>query len=247
MTCLIAATIPLSLTGFLITFLIVYILLFPQLMFCDSTSCLTDSIFTIPTFLDYFEFLSGSFCGCHMGREIVEFTIIINPICFNFFLVLLENLNFHPCVFLLFLFFISKNEEAKAVGSTDKPRSIAGSILDGLKGIARWLGDKIKGLLGAKGREIVWVILKKILTEILRPILIIAALGCWVFCYSLAVYLYVIYSFGDFGFWNLNLEGLLILFGQAFGKAYKSVLLLELFRSSAFFLLLLVAFLKKFG
>ena len=179
--------------------------------------------------------------------SVPSFDFTISNVTVIFFYFLLENLTFHPCVFLLFLFFISKNEEAKAVESKDKPRSIAGSILDGLKGIARWIGDKIKGLLGAKGREIVWVILKKILTEIIRPILIIAALGCWVFCYSLAVYLYVIYSFGDFGFWSLDLQALLILFGQAFGKAFKSVLILELFRSSALFLLVLVIFLKKFG
>ena len=201
--------------------------------------------------LPFVGFLSGGFCGRYMERGIVDSILCIyeyiNTNFFNCFLIVFENLNFHPCVFLLFLFFISKNEEAKAVEPKKKPRSIAGSILDGLKGIARWVGDKIKGLLGAKGREIVWVILRKILTEIVRPILIIAALGCWVFCYSLGVYLYLIYFFGYFDIWNLNFEALLVLLGQAFGKAFKSVLLLELFRSTALFLLVLVVLLKKFG
>jgi hypothetical protein len=153
----------------------------------------------------------------------------------------------HPIAFLLPLFFIFTNEEAKAVQPTEKPQSIAGAIVDRLKGIARWIGDKIKEILAPKSREVVWVILKAILKEIIRPILIISALGCWVFFYSLGIYFYVIYFFGSSNFWNMELTSLYILFGQAFGKAFKSVLLLELFRSSALFLLFLVAFLKKFG
>ena len=173
----------------------------------------------------------------------IGFDHYLNPVFFDFCLVFNENLIFYSFTFLLGLFFIFKNEKAKVV----EPKSIAGSIIDGIKDIARWIGDKIKGFSGGKAREVVWVIIKTILKEMSRPILIIAALACWVFCYSLAVYFYVVYYFSDFAFWILEFQPLMALFGLAFGKAFKSFLLLKLIRCSALFLLVLVVLLKKFG
>ena len=180
-----------------------------------------------------------------------DFTFVVNPyfnpVFFDFSLIFSEHLIFYSFAFLLGLSLIFKNEEAKVVEPKNKPKSIAESLIDGIKDIARWIGDKVKDFLGGKAREVFYIIIKTILKEISRPILIIAALACWVFCYSLAVYFYAVYYFSDFASWILEVEPLMALFGLAFGKAFKSFLLLKLIRSSALFLLILVVILKKFG
>ena len=190
------------------------------------------------------------FCDAAIVSESTsEIGAYLNPAFLNFIVYFKFFLISHPVIFILAFFSLIKKKDVKVVEPKVKPQAIGGAILDGLRDIARWVGDKIKGLLGIGSRalKIVWVILKTVLKELARPILIIAALGCWVLCYSLAIYVYLIHSFGYFSFWDLGFDAFLALLVQAFGKAFKSILLLWLCRSTSLFLLFLVLILKKFG
>jgi hypothetical protein len=147
----------------------------------------------------------------------------------------------HPAVLIVIFFFLNQKSEPKIV----KPKSIGESILDGLKDLARWVGDKIKELLEIQVRERSWVLFKFIVKELTRPILIIAALGCWVVIYAAGVSCYLIQFSGYSCFWNFESADFFALLVQAFGKPFKSNLILGLYRSASVFLLVLVVFFKN--